>query len=187
MRIGIFVGSFNPVHEGHIHVANYLLNNNYVDKMLIIPTMPYWDKKDFASLEDRINMLKYYENEDIIIDSTHNSYPYTYMLMEELLKEYPNDELYLIIGADNILEFKKWRNYQELLKNKIIVINRNNIDINHYINEYEEKDNFIVINDFDYIDVSSTRIKNDLDDEYLHPLVYQYIKEHNLYGKKNIK
>ena len=46
MRIGVFVGSFNPVHKGHIKVANYLLDNDYVDKVIMLPTPNYWHKNN---------------------------------------------------------------------------------------------------------------------------------------------
>ena len=62
MRIGVFVGSFNPVHEGHIKVANYLLENDYVDKVLILPTPNYWDKQDLIPVRHRYKMLKFYDD-----------------------------------------------------------------------------------------------------------------------------
>ena len=177
MRLGIYIGSFNPVHKGHIDVVNYLLTNNY--KVLIVPTLAYWDKDNLAPIIDRINMLKYFENDKIKIDQEHNKYAYTYQLMRALKKNY-DDELYLIIGADNIIEFDKWKEYQELLKYKIIVMNRDNIDINSYIEKYHSN-NFIVVNDYKYIDISSSEIRNNLDSKYLDSKVLKYIKDNNLY------
>ena len=58
-------GTFEFVHKGHIKIVNHLVNN-YLDKVIIIPTGNYWDKNDLVSVEDRINMLKLYENEKII-------------------------------------------------------------------------------------------------------------------------
>ena len=186
MKIGVFVGSFNPVHEGHMKMVNYILNKDIVDKIYVIPTLPYWDKDNFAPLEDRINMLKFYENDRIIVDGDHNKYPYTYLLMEALVKEYPKDEFMLIIGADNIVSFDKWKNYKDLLKHKIIVTNRDDIDVYEYINKYEEKDNFIVLNDFPYIPISSTEIKKNIENNNnLNPDVYKYIKDHHLYEEES--
>ena len=74
--------------------------------------------------------------------------------------------------------------YEDLLKRKIIVVNRDNIDISSYIEKYEMKDNFIVVKDFDYIDTSSTNIKENLNNSNLDPRVYNYILEHNLYSNK---
>ena len=182
MRLGVYIGSFNPVHNGHIKLVNYLLDNNYVDKVLIVATGNYWDKNNLVDIKDRISMLKFFETDKIIIDEKHNNHEYTYELMRELSHEY-NDELYLIIGADNIISFDKWFNYEELLNYKIIIMNRNNIDIEYYINKYNTP-NFIVVNNFDFIDVSSTEIRNNLNNEYLDKRVLNYIKENNLYKKR---
>ena len=57
MKIGVYVGSFNPVHKGHIKVVKKVLKE-YVDKVLIVPTLSYWDKNNLISITDRINMLK---------------------------------------------------------------------------------------------------------------------------------
>ena len=99
--------------------------------------------------------------------------------MRELAKCY-QDELYLIMGADNIISFDKWKNYQELLKYKIIVMNRDNVDIDSYIKKYKS-DNFIVVNDYKFIDVSSSEIRKNLDNKYIDERVLKYIKEKGLY------
>jgi len=62
MRVGVYVGSFNPPHNGHESIVNFLISHNYVDKVLVIPTGNYWDKQNIVSLEDRVNMLKYLES-----------------------------------------------------------------------------------------------------------------------------
>ena len=77
MRLGIYIGSFNPPHIGHKKVIEYLLNNNYVDKILIVPTLNYWDKTDLVDIKDRIKMLKYWENDKVSVDTKHNKYIYT--------------------------------------------------------------------------------------------------------------
>lgn len=179
MRLGVYIGSFNPVHNGHIKLVNYLLDNNYVDKVLIVATQSYWDKNNLVDINLRIEMLKFFQNENIIIDETHNDYPYTYELMRGLSKEY-DDELYLIIGADNIINFDKWMNYEELLNYKIVVMNRNNIDIDSYIKKYNTS-NFIVVNDYEFINVSSTEIRKDINNKYLDKNVLEYIRKNNLY------
>ena len=179
MKLGIYMGSFNPVHLGHIKVINYLLENKYVDKVLVVPTLNYWNKQDLVDINDRINMLKFFENDVIKIDTHNNQYIYTYDLIKKLEKEYSSDELYLIIGADNVIDFNKWKNYKELLKYKIIVMNRNNIDVSKYLNKLEG--NFIVINDYPFIDVSSSEVRNNIDNEYLDNRVRSYIKKKHLY------
>ena len=92
MNIGVFVGSFNPPHKGHIGIVNYLINKKILDKIIIIPTGNYWDKQDLINIDDRINMLKFYENDKIIIDNKHNNMEYTYLIMNSLKEEYPHDK-----------------------------------------------------------------------------------------------
>ena len=182
MKLGIYMGSFNPPHIGHEKVINYLLENNYVDHILLIPTLSYWDKNNLADITDRINMLKFYENENISVDTEHNQYVYTFELINELKKKYKDVDFYIIIGADNIINFHKWKNYQDLLKYHFIVMNRDDIDINSYLDKLGNN-NFIVLNDYPYISISSTKLRNNLNKEYLNPQVYQYIKKKSLYQK----
>ena len=179
MKLGVYIGSFNPVHIGHIDVVNFLLNKNIVDKVLIVPTLNYWNKNNLIDLKHRINMLKFFENSNILVDTSHNSYSYTYQLMRALNLEYSDCELYLIIGADNIVNFHKWKNYLELLNYKIIVMNRNNIDINFYIKKYNSN-NFILL-DYNGVDISSTDLRRNLNPNYLDKLVFNYIKKNKLY------
>ncbi len=182
MKLGIYMGSFNPPHKGHIKVVNYLLNKKIVDKVLIIPTLSYWDKNDLLDINDRINMLKLYENKNISIDREHNNLVYTVDLMKELEKIY-NDELYIIIGSDNLINFDKWKDYKRLLKYKIIVMNRGDMDLDPYVNKLG-KDNFIILKNYPFINISSTEIRNNLNNKYLDKKVLDYIKKHNLYNYK---
>ena len=181
MKLGIYIGSFNPPHNGHINIVNYLLANQIIDKVLIVPTKSYWDKQNLAPLKDRINMLKFFETENIIVDTENNNYPYTYLLMRTLKKKYPNIELYLIIGADNIVNFDKWKKYEELLQYKIIIMNRGNIDIYKYTNKYPQG-NFIILKNYPNTNISSTEIRNNLSSRYLDKKVLRYIKKNNLYS-----
>ena len=180
MDIGIFVGSFNPPHDGHIKIAKYLIENNYVDKVLILPTPNYWNKQDLVSIKDRINMLKFYEDKNIVIDDIHNNYPYTYLVLKSLEHDYPNDTLYLILGSDNIKDLNKWKNLELILKHKIIVMNRGD-NIEEYINKLG-KEHFIVVDNFQSINISSTKIREGNVDN-INPKVLEYIKNNHLYNK----
>lgn len=184
MKIGIYVGSFNPIHLGHVNVVNYLLDNKYLDKIFIVPTKNYWDKKDLVDINKRIDMLKYIENDNIVIDTVNNNYDYTYQILNEYGKEY--NDIYLIIGADNIIKFNEWKNIDDILKYNIIVLNRDNIDVKYYIDKYRfDINKFIILNDYPYIDISSSIIRNNIDDnkKYLDSRIYKYIKDNNLYGR----
>ena len=176
MRIGIYIGSFNPPHLGHKKVIDFLLEKDYVDKVVIVPTKNYWNKTNLIDIEDRINMLKNYENTNIEIDTIHNNYPYTYELLNKLKEVYPTDELYLIIGSDNLDELHEWKNIDDLLNNKIIVLKRGTIKKNPSIDDK----NIIYVEDFDNIDISSTEIRNGKF-EYLDDNIKDYILNNKLY------
>lgn len=185
MKIGVYIGSFNPPHKGHIKIINYLLNNKFVDKIIVIPTGNYWNKQNLVDVSDRINMMKYYENDKVIINTTYNEYKYTYQILRELVKPYNKNDLYLILGADNIVSFDKWDNFKELLTYNILIMNRNNIDINSYIENYPEN-KITIIDGFKDIDICSTKLREDIKygkdvSQYIDREIYDYIIIHKLY------
>ena len=176
MKIGIYVGSFNPVHKGHIDVVNKLIKNNYVDKIYIIPTLGYWNKNNLAPLNDRINMLKLVCSSNIIVDTINNELKYTYQIMDVYKKMYRSDDIKLIIGLDNLNDFYKWMNYDKILNYGLIVVDRNNIKTNiKYDNMI-----FALINP---IQISSTEIRNNkkIRSKYLDRKVLKYINDNKLY------
>lgn len=192
MRLGIYVGSFNPVHKGHEFIANYVVENNYVDKVLMIPTEGYWDKTGLIDLNHRLNMLKFCENENILVSSEYSSYEFTYEILEALYEKLNDTELYLIIGADNLIKFELWENIDLILKHKVLVLGRNDINMEEQIKKFtdEQQNHFVLVKDFPKVDVSSTRVRNkliscnfsELSNE-LDENVLQYILENKLYCK----
>jgi nicotinate-nucleotide adenylyltransferase len=190
MRLGIYVGSFNPVHKGHEFIANYVVNNNYVDKVLMIPTESYWDKKGLVDLKHRLNMLKFCENENILVSDEYSSYEFTNEILTALTKKLEDTELYLIIGADNLLKFELWENIDEILKHKVLVLGRDDIDMEEQIKKFteEQQQHFVLVKEFPEVDVSSTTVRkkleacktNELSNE-LENDVLKYILDNKLY------
>lgn len=121
MRIGIFGGAFNPVHNGHLNIADAFYEALSLDKLLFIPTAKPPHKSDAGLLsgEDRVNMLRLaVENkpyEISTIEFERNNKSYTYDTLLELKKLYPDSEFFLIIGADQIIHFDKWYRYEDIL------------------------------------------------------------------------
>lgn len=190
MRLGIYVGSFNPVHKGHEFVANYVIANNYVDKVLMIPTTNYWDKTNLIDLNHRLNMLKFCENENIFVSKEYSSYELTNEILTALDEKLNEVELYLIIGADNLLKFELWENIDIILKYKVLVLGRDGIDMEKEVDKFtiDQRKQFVLVKDFPTIDISSTRVRknllssnySDLKDE-LDERVFEYILNNNLY------
>ncbi len=179
MKIGVFVGSFDPVHKGHTNIINYLINKKIVDKILVIATGNYWHKQNITDLKIRLEMLEFIKNNNIIIDKKHNNLAYTYQILKSLKKENPSDEFYLVIGADNANTLVNWKHFYELTKYGIIIIKRDNIKINL------KTDKSIVVNK-NFESISSTKIRNDVTKwkDFLDENIYHYIKEHKLYSFK---
>lgn len=182
MKLGLYVGSFNPVHNGHVKVINYLLDNDLVDKVIVLPTPNYWDKQNLLDLKTRVEMLKIIERENVIIDEENSKYPYTYQVINNIKKENKKDEIYLVIGSDNLEKLHLWKNIDLILENKIIVLKRGNTDIYKYLENFDIN-KFIIVDDFDYIDVCSTNIRNGIY-ENVDERVVEYIKKNNLYERK---
>lgn len=192
MRLGIYVGSFNPVHKGHEFIANYVVENNYVDKVLMIPTEGYWDKTGLIDLKHRLNMLKFCENENILVSDEYSSYDFTNDILNAIGEKLKNTELYLIIGADNLLKFELWENVENILHHKVLVLGRDDINMDEQIEKFteEQQEHFVLVREFPAVDVSSTSIRKHFEscnfdelNNVLDKKVLQYILDNNLYCK----
>ena len=193
MRIGIYCGPFNPVHKGHIRIVNQCLEQSLVDVVFIIPTGNYWYKTDLMDLNKRIHMLRFYEDRKIRVADQYSEYQYTYQIFEKLEEDYPYDEKILILGADNLEKFDEWMNYEYLLKYEFIIIRRNDLDQDYVENRMKQlgKENYKVLN-IDNIDISSTYIRENLDDyEKIKDLidleVYQFLINERISSWYNTK
>ncbi len=129
MRIGIFGGTFNPPHKGHIHLAKEALRKATLDKMIFIPCAipPHKSNLKIPNGEHRLNMVKLAIGEggifsvsDIEIEAGGKSY--TAKTLETLEKIYPNDRLCFIVGADSLCEMETWFCPAEIFKRAEIVV-----------------------------------------------------------------
>ena len=138
MKIGIYIGSFNPIHIIHEEIVKNLLKDD-LDKVIILPTNEkYHLKNNLETFEHRENMidLVFDDNQVIISDLEKEEYHFTCDNIRILKEKYPDDVLYLIIGADNLIELNTWKKYIYLLENcNFIVFGRDNINVDEYINK----------------------------------------------------
>ena len=192
MKIGIFGGSFNPPHKIHQKIANYLVKNNYLDKVIFVPTGSNYEKPYLASEQDRYNMLKLMIGNVSYLDiSTYEfgKLTHTYQTLDHFKKHYKDDEIYFICGSDNLKEIKPLKRYQYILSNyKLLVIRRNGESITDILSELKSyQDNIIVIDDIKS-SLSSTSIRKRFKDDKklvkdgnIDSKVFEYIKN-NLYS-----
>lgn len=200
MKTGVFGGTFNPVHKGHIMLAEYCMDSVGLDRIIMIPTAvpPHKISKNLASENDRLNMCKLAcrgkENffvSDIEIKRQGKSY--TYETLTQLKEIYPDDHLYTIMGADMFLTLNRWKNSEIIFeKSSIITIPRddeNKLELENFYNKVlKAMGASSVILPNPVMSVSSTFIRENLDNfnlisDMLDKGVYDYIIKNNLYRK----
>ena len=129
MKIGILGGSFNPVHLGHMHLANLAITKLQLNQLWLIPTNynPLKNKSDYLSLDQRIFQCQEIVKNYPKIYVKKFSEIYTIELIEKLKNKYPNYQFYLIMGADNFENFHRWKNFSKIIKMiSIAIFSRNN-------------------------------------------------------------
>ncbi len=165
MRIGIFGGSFNPIHNGHIEIARKVVELTSVDEVwfMVSPHNPL--KEQTALMDDQLRLEMTAEalrNEESLVCSDHEFHlprpSYTWNTLQSLASAYPEHSFSLVIGADNWVHFDKWRNHEEILRNhEIIVYPRRDCPINA-----EELPSGVEYLDIGLYDISSTMIRERL-------------------------
>jgi nicotinate-nucleotide adenylyltransferase len=123
MKIGLFFGSFNPIHMGHMIIANIMVESTDLDKVwfVISPQNPFKPAKGLLHEFDRYDMVRaaVYDNykleaSDIEFNLTKPSY--TIHTLVHLKEKHPNKDFKLIIGEDNLTNFAKWKNHERILE-----------------------------------------------------------------------
>ena len=197
MRIGIFGGTFSPVHNGHIAMLNSFAREPYIDKILVVPTFvpPHKPEDLGASVEDRIRMLELATRgvdkaEISLVEIERGNISYTVDTLRELSG---SDELYLLLGGDMFLSLEFWREPEEIMRLAHIVVGRRENDhvIGEKIKEYKaylERKFGARVHEtlFPPVVLSSSEIRERLIhgesiDALVPPCVASYIKEKQLY------
>jgi nicotinate-nucleotide adenylyltransferase len=214
MRVGVFGGCFNPVHVGHLSLIEEVLTRFELEKVLVVPNMnPYYKehkKVSFDLISKMINLAidDKWNCEISTLESDTNKDYTTYETLRVLAEDNVNNELYLILGSDQFLQFSNWKNSDEIKDkiNLIIALRDNyNINIEDYIDKnihYSKLDRrnrahiFKSNNDKELIfydlikkfDISSSVIRKMLSlgavdevEQFLTPRVLNFILEKGLY------
>lgn len=162
MLVGIYGGSFNPIHNGHIEILKYVREVLKLDKIFLIPVGKAVHKKnDLIDGELRLDMckiatekLEYVEVLDIEIKGKKKNY--TYDTLMELKNIYPNYKFFEIIGEDSWDYFQSWKNADEILKNSVVVVLKREGDYSYL------RDNRVIYLENRYFKFSSTYIREQI-------------------------
>lgn len=190
-NIGLFFGSFNPIHLGHIQLAEYIFDFSGVDEIwyIVSPRNPLKGHTELIDEHLRLKMIElatadkeYLQVSDIEFDLPKPSYTIT--TLRALTDKYPEDEFILLIGSDNMVIFDQWKDYQTILDEySILVYPREGYPYEDFEEKYPEMQ---VLEEAPLFEISSTQIremiKNNEDaSQWLHPEVYEFIKTNGLY------
>ena len=193
MNIGLYFGTFNPIHVGHLIIANYMVENSDLDEiwMVVTPHNPFKKKSTLLDNYHRLELVfKATEDYDKIKPSDiefHLPQPnYTIHTLVHISEKYPQHSFNLIMGEDNLKSLHKWKNYEAILEH-------------HHVYVYPRISEGVIETQFDkhpkihkvaspIVEISSTMIRNGIKDcKNIQPMlpeaVWKYIDEMNFYKK----
>lgn len=124
MKIGLYFGTFNPIHVGHLAIANHMAENSDLDQvwMVVTPLSPFKNKSSLLANHHRLEMVylateSYDKLQPSDIEFGLPEPNYTVYTLANLEEKYPQHEFSLLMGEDNLKGFHKWKNYESILAN----------------------------------------------------------------------
>lgn len=199
MKIGVYGGSFNPCHLAHKQIVLRLLEEYGFDRIVLLPTGNYYKKTNLAKGEERMRMLSlmFSDHPQVILCDYEfkNNLICTYRSLDYLQNLYKGDELYFIMGSDNLLHFDTWKRYEYILDTyNLLVIVRKNVEILDVMKKYEGHKGKIELVDLGIEGINSSAIRDSIQKEeyeavssFLDRKVLDYIQQRRLYTPKYLE
>lgn len=166
MKIGLLGGSFNPIHNGHIAIAETAKEQLSLSEVWFIPICnhPLKENNDLLDFSKRLILISkvirsctYFKVS--LLDSNRNKVNYTYHLIKKLMKTKPGHEFFFLIGSDILKELTLWYKYEWLLENiNFVIINRPGSTLFHDLDPDQFKK--LIFIDMEPVPISSTEIRN---------------------------
>jgi len=190
-KTGLFFGSFNPVHAGHLMIANHLTEHAGLDEVwfVVTPHNPHKQKKSLLNDHHRLTMVRLATENYPKLKASNIEFGlpqpnYTINTLTLLQEKYPDRDFVLLMGQDNIASLHKWKNYEAILQYyKIYVYPRITRKIARQEILEHPSVRFVKA---PIVELSATQIRNDIKEQknvrpLLPPEVFQYIDEMNFY------
>ena len=198
-KIGLYFGTFNPIHVGHLIISNYMVGYTNLDEVwfVVSPLNPL--KKKESLLEDyhRLNLVRIaiLQNSKLKVSNEEFNLPipsYTINTLTHLKEKYSGHEFNLIMGEDNLRSFKKWKNHEEILKCHHLYIYPRVLTEQEKLEKSNLENNFshpkVIRCEAPVMKISSSFIRKAISENkdvryLLTPEVYKYVEEMNFYKK----
>lgn len=188
MQIGLYFGSFNPIHIGHLIIANHVVQHTGIDKLWFVlsPHNPLKDSHTLLNEYDRLHLveLAIQGNQKLRASSVEFRLPkpsYTIDTLTYLSEQFPLEKFHVIMGSDSLQNISRWKNYEQLLAQyPIIIYRRRGFDAT------PPEGAKITVLDAPLLDISASFIRNEIKAgrsvRYLLPdAVWQYVVENRYY------
>ncbi len=197
MRIGIYGGSFNPVHNGHIRLARAAADEFLLDRVYLLPSRrsPHRSMSEYAPDSDRLEMVRLAcRCDERLMASSYeleaDRVSYTVYTVEHFRRKFPDSELFLLVGSDMLTSFESWHRYKDILAMaSLCAVSRYDGDREELEKAAENLRKFgkVSICTCEPLEVSSTEVrkkiaKNEDFTCYLDKNVVQYIRSKGLYS-----
>ena len=191
-KIGLFFGSFNPIHIGHLILANYILENSDMDELwfVVSPQNPFKDKKSLLTDHNRLDMVQlavknYPKMRASNVEFSLPKPSYTIDTLTYLKEKYPNYSFALIMGEDNLDSLPKWKNAEKLMSDYQIIVYPRTFEGEKKDSEYLQHENISIVN-APIIELSATEIRNMIKEgknvrPMLPPEVFEYLDGSSFY------
>lgn len=189
-KIGLFFGTYNPVHVGHMVIANYMVEFTDLEQvwMVVTPQNPFKQKESMLKDYDRLHLVKLAIGDDLKLQASDIEFAlpqpnYTATTLSYLKEKHPNKDFALIMGADNLNSFHKWKNHDEILKHHELYVyprlesNDGGELRHHYKVNYVEAPVMKISSSFIRKAIAEGKIVN----HYMPKEVADYVEEMNLY------
>jgi nicotinate-nucleotide adenylyltransferase len=192
MKIGLFFGSFNPIHHGHLMVASFIANHTDLQQIWLVvsPQNPHKTQSSLLNEYDRLHLAQLAIEDDTQIKVSDIEFKlpkpsYTIDTLTYLQEKYPQHEFFVIMGSDSFQNLPKWKNFEALVKNyQFIVYRRPGFDIS------EKYGAAVTYLEAPMLELSATLIRNNCKDgitiRYLVPEDVRLEIERNNYFKEEV-
>ncbi len=191
-KIGLFFGSFNPIHIGHLILANYILENSDMNELwfVVSPQNPFKEKKSLLKDHNRLEMVElairnYPSMRASNVEFGLPTPSYTIDTLTYLKEKHPDYSFSLIMGEDNLQSLHKWKNADILIKNHHIIVYPRISNEENYKSEISQHENISLIK-APVIELSATEIRNMIKEgknvrPMLPPEVFDYLDGSSFY------